>query len=74
MKATICLRRSKTIVATGEGSFEGGARAVQSFAIRTQIRAVDGSSKGNRTSAGALVGLFGHIRKLGYYLDTYGSR
>ncbi len=61
----------KTIgkVATGDGSFEGGARAVQSFATREagveaeQIIAVDGSglSKGNRTSAGALVGLLLHV-------------
>ena len=57
----------KTIgkVTTGEGSFEGGARAVQSFATKeagieaVEIMAVDGSglSKSNRTSAGALVGL-----------------
>ena len=57
----------KTIgkVATGEGSFEGGARAVKSFAMKqagieaSQIMAVDGSglSKSNRTSAGALVAL-----------------
>ncbi len=61
----------KTIgkIATGEGSFEGGARAVQSFATReagidgNQIIAVDGSglSKSNRTSAGALVGLLLHV-------------
>ncbi len=61
----------KTIgrVASGEGSFEGGARAVQSFAIREagiesdQIKAVDGSglSESNRTSAGALVGLLLHV-------------
>jgi len=61
----------KTIgkVATGEGSFEGGARAVQSFAIleagveAEQIVAIDGSglSKSNRTSAGALVRLLLHV-------------
>ena len=61
----------KTIgrIASGEGSFEGGARAVQSFATREagiesdQIRAVDGSglSESNRTSAGALVGLLLHV-------------
>ena len=61
----------KTIgkVATGEGSFEGGARAVQSFATKeadieaVQIIAVDGSglSKSNRTSAGALVGLLRQV-------------
>ena len=61
----------KTIgkVATGDGSFEGGARAVHSFAIREagieaeQIIAVDGSglSKSNRTSAGALVGLLQQV-------------
>jgi D-alanyl-D-alanine carboxypeptidase/D-alanyl-D-alanine-endopeptidase (penicillin-binding protein 4) len=56
-------------VVTGEGSFEGGARAVQSFATKeagieaVQIMAVDGSglSKSNRTSAGALVGLLSHV-------------
>ena len=61
----------KTIgkVVTGEGSFEGGARAVQSFATKAagiepaQILAVDGSglSKSNRTSAGALVGLLRQV-------------
>ena len=61
----------KTIgkIATGEGSFEGGARAVQSFATKQagieddQIIAVDGSglSKSNRTSAGALVALLLHV-------------
>ena len=61
----------KTIgrIATGEGSFEAGARAVQSFATREagvdsdQIMAVDGSglSKSNRSSAGALVGLLLHV-------------
>ena len=61
----------KTIgrIATGEGSFEAGARAVRSFATREagvdsdQIMAVDGSglSKSNRTSAGALVGLLLHV-------------
>ncbi len=61
----------KTIgkVATGDGSFEGGARAVQAFATKEagvgaqQIIAVDGSglSKSNRTSAGALVGLLMHV-------------
>jgi len=61
----------KTIgkVATGEGSFEGGARAVYSFATGEarveyeQIIAVDGSglSKSNRTSAGALIGLLLHV-------------
>jgi len=61
----------KTIgkVATGDGSFEGGARAVQSFATKEagieaeQIVAVDGSglSRGNRTSAGALVGLLQYV-------------
>ena len=61
----------KTIgkVATGEGSFEGGARAVQSFATKeagieaAQIMAVDGSglSESNRTSAGALVGLLRQV-------------
>ena len=68
----------KTIgrIATGEGSFEAGARAVQSFAMREagvdsdQIMAVDGSglSKSNRSSAGALVGTLaarGLIRQLG---------
>ena len=58
-------------VATGEGSFEGGARAVQSFAAKeagieaVQIKAVDGSglSKSNRTSAGALVGLLRQVAK-----------
>ena len=56
-------------VATGEGSFEGGARAVRSFVTGEagidgdQILAVDGSglSQGNRTSAGALVGLLQHV-------------
>ena len=56
-------------VVTGEGSFEGGARAVQSFATEeagieaAQIMAVDGSglSKSNRTSAGALVGLLRQV-------------
>ena len=61
----------KTIgkVATGEGSFEGGARAVQSFATKeagieaAQIMAVDGSglSESNRTSARALVGLLRQV-------------
>jgi D-alanyl-D-alanine carboxypeptidase/D-alanyl-D-alanine-endopeptidase (penicillin-binding protein 4) len=61
----------KTIgkVVTGEGSFEGGARAVQSFATKEagieagQITAVDGSglSKSNRTSAGALVGFLRQV-------------
>jgi D-alanyl-D-alanine carboxypeptidase/D-alanyl-D-alanine-endopeptidase (penicillin-binding protein 4) len=61
----------KTIgkVATGEGSFEGGARAVYSFATEEagiefeQIVPVDGSglSESNRTSAGALVGLLLHV-------------
>ena len=61
----------KTIgrIATGDGSFEGGARAVQSFATTEagieddQIRAIDGSglSESNRTSAGALVGLLLHV-------------
>ncbi|MCH7855281.1 MAG: D-alanyl-D-alanine carboxypeptidase/D-alanyl-D-alanine-endopeptidase [Gemmatimonadetes bacterium] len=61
----------KTIgrIATGDGSFEGGARAVQSFATTEagidadQIRTVDGSglSESNRTSAGALVGLLLHV-------------
>ena len=61
----------KTIgkVSTGDGSFEGGARAVQSFATgeagieAEQIIAVDGSglSKSNRTSAGALVGFLLHV-------------
>ena len=58
-------------VATGEGSFEGGARALQSFAAKeagieaVQIKAVDGSglSKSNRTSAGALVGLLRQVAK-----------
>ena len=63
----------KTIgkVVTGEGSFEGGARAVRSFVTGEagidgdQILAVDGSglSKSNRTSAGALVGLLQHVAK-----------
>ena len=56
-------------VATGEGSFEGGARAVRSFATGKagikgdQIVAIDGSglSKSNRTSAAALVGLLQHM-------------
>ncbi len=56
-------------VTTGEGSFEGGASAVRSFVTGEagidgdQILAVDGSglSKGNRTSAGALVGLLLHV-------------
>lgn len=56
-------------VATGEGSFVGGARAVRAFAIERagikggQIVAIDGSglSKSNRTSAGALVGLLQHV-------------
>ena len=56
-------------VVTGEGSFEGGARAVRSFVTGQagidgdQIVAVDGSglSKSNRTSAGALVGLLLHV-------------
>lgn len=61
----------KTIgkIANGEGSFEGGARAVQSFAQREagiegdQITAIDGSglSKGNRASAAALVGLLQQV-------------
>ena len=61
----------KTIgkVATGEGSFEGGARAVQSFATKeagieaAQIMAVDSSglSESNRTSARALVGLLRQV-------------
>ena len=67
----------KTIgkVATGDGSFEGGARAVRSFAIREagieaeQIVAVDGSglSKSNRTSAGALVGLLQQVATSGHW-------
>ena len=56
-------------IVTGEGSFEGGARAVQVFATseagieEDQIMAVDGSglSESNRTSAGALVGLLQHV-------------
>ena len=61
----------KTIgkVVNGEGSFEGGTRAVQVFATREagidgdQIKAVDGSglSKSNRASAAALVGLLQHV-------------
>ena len=61
----------KTIgkIANGEGSFAGGARAVQSFATgearveADQITAVDGSglSKSNRTSAAALVGLLQYV-------------
>ncbi len=61
----------KTIgkVATGEGSFEGGARAVQSFATREagiesdQIVVVDGSglSESNRTSAAAMVGFLRQV-------------
>ena len=61
----------KTIgkVTAGDGSFEGGARAVHSFATKQagiraeQIIAIDGSglSKSNRTSAGALVGLLLHV-------------
>ena len=72
----------KTIgkVATGEGSFEGGARAVQSFATREagiegdQIKAVDGSglSKNNRTSAGALVGLMLHVAESDHW-DSFVS-
>jgi D-alanyl-D-alanine carboxypeptidase/D-alanyl-D-alanine-endopeptidase (penicillin-binding protein 4) len=61
----------KTIgkVANGEGSFRGGARAVQAFATgeagieSDQIVAVDGSglSKSNRTSAAALVGFLQQV-------------
>jgi D-alanyl-D-alanine carboxypeptidase/D-alanyl-D-alanine-endopeptidase (penicillin-binding protein 4) len=61
----------KTIgkVASGEGSFGGGARAVQAFATKeagiepAQIKAVDGSglSKSNRTSAGAMVAFLQQI-------------
>ena len=61
----------KTIgkVVTGEGSFQGGARAVQSFATgeagiaSDQIITVDGSglSKSNRTSAAALVGFLRQV-------------
>ena len=72
----------KTIgkVATGEGSFEGGARAVYSFATQEagieyeQIIAVDGSglSKSNRTSAGALVGLLMQVASSGHW-DSFVS-
>ena len=72
----------KTIgkVATGEGSFKGGARAVYSFATGEarveyeQIIAVDGSglSKSNRTSAGALVGLLLHVAKSDHW-DSFVS-
>lgn len=61
-------------IAQGEGSFEGGARALRSFMIGEvglagdQIRAADGSglSGGNRASAGAFVELLLYVAKSPY--------
>jgi len=63
------IRKTIGKVVTGEGSFEGGARAVQWFAAKdagieaSQLTAIDGSglSKSNRTSAGVLVGLLQQV-------------
>jgi D-alanyl-D-alanine carboxypeptidase/D-alanyl-D-alanine-endopeptidase (penicillin-binding protein 4) len=62
-------------ISQGEGSFEGGARAIRSFATgqlglaSDQIQATDGSglSEGNRASAGAFVQLLSYVAKSPYW-------
>jgi len=62
-------------ISQGEGSFEGGARAIRAFATgqlglaSDQIQATDGSglSEGNRASAGAFVQLLSYVAKSPYW-------
>ena len=67
-------------VSQGEGSFEGGARAIGSFTTGLvglagdQIQVTDGSglSVGNRASAGAFVQLMSYVAKAPYW-DSFVS-